>query len=561
MKAHFLFSFLLSISLTSLFSQDRAMGMDWDPEITKLAPKKILLASVSYRGMPASHSLEKYAPSVGDQGAYGTCNAFACAYTAETMIFAQTHGITDKATISKCAFSPTYLYQNIIQGGTNNCQKGSHPLTALIFMNEKGLPFNRTVPYACGKSWSSSAETEAVKYKIADAALLFGKDNEVLEPDFKVESTKKALLENTPVIIGFELPKSFQRVTSDIWNADPAEATGGWQHGKHAMVIVAYDDYKAGGAFKFMNSWGTVWGSGGYVWVKYADYTRYCLMAFQPFGDANSPLPDFIAEEAPQPAPRPKILPKRDEDIVDVDPKPKVEPKPTPQPKIEPKPQPQPKPQPKVDPKPQPKVEPKPQPQPKPTPQYDPVFTLKGSVEFKQNTGETMSANRISTRNLVVEDEKGAEDLSAYRMDKSYTSGTKFRFFINISEQAYIYAFATDLTGKVNRIMPYDDLISTHLGANSVVAFPSEKKVVKMDDNKGTDYMLILYSTEKLDSKAIAEKMTATTGGLSSKIKAALGDKLISKSDVNYSNTQIGFEFTSKKRGGVVPLMVELSHE
>ncbi len=554
MKTHFLFTFIFSLSISSLFSQDRAMGMDWDPEITKQAPTKILLASVSYRGMPSSYSLEKYAPSVGDQGQFGTCNAFACAYTAATMIFAQTHGITDKTTISKCAFSPTYLYQNILEGNTNNCQKGSHPLTALIFMNEKGLPFNRTVPYACGKTWSSSAEIEAAKYKIADAALLFGKDNEVLDPDFKVVSTKKALLENTPVIIGFELPKSFQRVTSDVWNADPAEATGGWQHGKHAMVVVAYDDYKAGGAFKFMNSWGTVWGSGGYVWVKYADYTRYCLMAFQPFGDGNTPLPDFIAEEAPKPTPRPKILPKRDEDIVDIDPKP--------QPKVQPKPTPQ------------PKIEPKPQPKPQPTPVYDPTFTLKGSVEFKTNTGETMSANRILTRNLIVEDDTQKEDkkqknteggtkedLVAYRMDKSYTSGTKFRFFINISEQAYIYAFATDLTGQVNRIMPYDDLTSTHVGANSVVAFPSEKKVVKMDENKGTDYMLILYSTEKLDSKAIAEKMTATKGGLSKKIKAALGDKLISKGDVKYDEKAIGFDFTSKKRGGVVPLMVEISHE
>ena len=549
MKLHLLFIFLMFLSLGSLSAQDRAMGMDWDPAITQKSPQKIQLASVSYRGMPAAYSLEKYAPAVGDQGNYGTCNAFACAYAAATMIFAQTHGISDKATISKCAFSPAFLYQSIVKDGGNNCQTGSHPVTALIFMNEKGLPFDRTVPYTCGKSWSNSAETEAEKYKIADAALLFGKDNEVLEPDFKVESTKKALVENTPVIIGFELPKSFFKVKTDTWNPDPAEALGDWKHGKHAMTVVAYDDYKAGGAFKLMNSWGSAWGGGGYVWVKYEDYTRCCLMALQPFGDPNAPLPDFIAEEAPKPAPRPKVVPKREE-VVDVDPKPN------------------PQPQPKVDPKPQPKVEPAPQPQPKPTPQYDPVFTLKGNVEFKQNTGEMMSANRISTRNLIVEDENKVpntagdkEDLTAYRMDKSYPSGTKFRFFINISQEAYIYAFATDLTGQVNRIMPYDDLTSTHVGANSVVAFPSEKKVVKMDDNKGTDYMLILYSTEKLDSKAIAEKMSATTGGLSRKIKAALGDKLIAKSDVNYSNTQIGFEFTSKKRGGVVPLMVELSHE
>jgi hypothetical protein len=552
MKLRILLTALLSATFALGFSQEYSLGMDWDPALTAKASTKIQLASVSYRGMPASYSLEKYAPSVGNQGNYGTCNAFACAYAAATMIFAQTHGITDKTTIDKLVFSPTYLYQNIVNNGGNNCQAGTHPVPALIFMNEKGLPFNKTVPYICGKSWSSTADKEAEKYKISDASLLFGKDNEVLTADFKVESTKKALLENTPVIIGFELPKSFFKVKTDTWDPDPAEALGNWQHGKHAMTVVAYDDYKAGGAFKLLNSWGSGWGSGGYVWVKYADYTRCCLMAFQPFGDANAPLPDFIAEVAPQPAPRPKVLPKRDE-VVDVEPKP--------QPKVEPKPQPKPTPQPT----PQPKVEPKPQ--PKPTPQYDPTFTLKGSVEFIQNTGEKMTANRISSRNLIVEDEDKSdnkpksEDLAAYRMDKSYPSGTKFRFFININEQAYIYAFATDLTGQVNRIMPYDDLISTHVGANSVVAFPSEKKVVKMDDNKGTDYMLILYSTEKLDSKAIAEKMSATKGGLSKKIKAVLGDKLVDKGDVKYSEKEIGFDFTSKKRGGIVPLMVELSHD
>jgi Papain family cysteine protease/Domain of unknown function (DUF4384) len=519
MKLHVSFTFFICLSIGSLTAQDRAMGMDWNPEITKKASKKIQLASVSYRGMPAAYSLEQYAPTVGDQGDYGTCNAFACAYASATMIFAQTHAITDKSVINKCIFSPTYLYEGIMTKGSNNCQTGSHPVTALIFMNEKGLPFLRTVPYACEKSWNSTADAEAQKYKIADAAMLFGKDNEVLEADFKVESTKKALLENTPVIIGFELPKSFFQVKSDTWNPDPAEALGDWKHGKHAMTVVAFDDRKAGGAFKIMNSWGKVWGDGGYVWVKYEDYTRCCFMAFQPFGDPNAPLPDFIAKETPKP-----------------------------QPKVEPTP--------------------KPNPIPVPTPVYDPVFTLKGSVEFKQNTGEAMTINRVSTRNLVVEDDRkaentegGKEDLVAYRMDKSYTSGTKFRFFISTTEQAYIYAFATDLTGKVNRILPYDDLISTHLGANSVVAFPSEKKVVKMDDTKGTDYMLILYSTQPLDSKAIAEKMSSTSGGLSKKIKAALGDKLIDKSLVTYSAEAIGFEFSSKKQGGVVPLMVEISHE
>ena len=63
-----------------------------------------------------------------------------------------------------------------------------------------------------------------------------------------------------------------------------------------------------------------------------------------------------------------------------------------------------------------------------------------------------MPANRVLTRNLIVADdnEKEAykEDLVAYRMDNSYSSGTKFRFFITTNTETFVYAFATDLTGK-----------------------------------------------------------------------------------------------------------------
>ena len=41
--------------------------------------------------------------------------------------------------------------------------------------------------------------------------------------------------------------------------------------------------------------------------------------------------------------------------------------------------------------------------------------------------------------------------------------------------------------------------------------------------------MLILFSTEKLNSADVATAMSKTSGGLSAKLKAALGDKLIDK--------------------------------
>ncbi|MFN7928198.1 MAG: C1 family peptidase [Blastocatellia bacterium] len=486
--------------------EEKGTGLVINQEELDRMPRKLELSSVSYRGMPPAHSLLQYAPYAGDQGTYGTCMAWATAYSAASMIFAQTHGITDREKITKAAFSPTYLFQNIVTTN-DNCQSGANPGKAIEAMLMLGVPFLRTVPYTCGKNWTNAADTEAKLYRALDVHLVFGTDKDPKDDSFKIETTKKALLENTPVIVGFDLPKSFFRVKGDLWNPDPSEATGGWQHGKHAMTVIGYDDRKEGGAFLLMNSWGRGWGNDGFVWVRYKDYNYFCMLAIQLFANPSSPVPEFIKDAPPS----------------------------------------------------------KPMPTPQPTPAPNAAFTLKGSVEFKLNTGEGMSASRISTRNLIVEDavKKNAagEDMVAYRMDKSYQSGTKFRFFINLSEQAYIYAFATDLTGKVNRILPFDDSLSTLVGARSVVAFPSDTKIVKMDDNKGTDYLLILYSTEKLDAKAIAERMSAESGGLSRKIRAALGTKLISKGDVQYDNNAIGFSYTSKTRGGIVPLMVEISHE
>ena len=179
---------------------------------------------------------------------------------------------------------------------------------------------------------------------------------------------------------------------------------------------------------------------------------------------------------------------------------------------------------------------------------------------------------------MVEEDAKIKEDLVAYTMMNSYSSGTKFRFYMNVDKEAYIYAFATDLTGKINKILPFDDLTSTHVGSNTVVAFPSDTKIIKLDENKGTDYLMILYSKEKLNVDEMMSVMNKTKGGLSAKIIAALGNKLIDKNKIQYDGKQVGFKVNIKAgtrnltvsdddksnteiaTGSVVPLMIEIKH-
>ena len=69
------------------------------------------------------------------------------------------------------------------------------------------------------------------------------------------------------------IPPSFGESTSDLWTPEDTDnidnATG------HAMVIIAYDDNKYGGAVQLMNSWGTDWGNEGYVWMAYEQVNNW----------------------------------------------------------------------------------------------------------------------------------------------------------------------------------------------------------------------------------------------------------------------------------------------
>lgn len=546
MKKQIVFIALAAVMALSVVAQPKyPTGANFNRATVAKTPRKVELSFRSFKSMPSSFSLEQYCPTPGNQGNHGTCVAFANGYGIATILYAKTHGITDKAVIDKYVFSPTYLYEQIKDASDADCQNGSDPIDALVTMIKGGDALISTVPYNCGAQLTDAAKAEAINYKIQDAAILFasadlmGDTKYEKTPEEKIESTKKALSEGSPVSTGFYLPISFSNITGDFWDYKDGEEAGDWKHRGHALAVVGYDDNKYGGSFRILNSWGNDWADHGYVWVRYKDYAKWCAMALQVFADPYTPEPAEKHHDKPKPEPDP-------------------------------------------EPKPEPKPDPKPEPKPEPKPDTENTYALGGDVEFRLNNDNKMEVTKISTRNLVVDedipDADKKEDLVAYRMTDTYSSGTKFRFYISTDQESYIYAFATDLKGKVNLLLPFDDLISTHIGANSVVAFPSDKKVIKMDNQKGTDYLLILYSKEKLDAANIATTMSGLSGSLSKKIKTALGNKLIDKDKIKYDPEKPGFKVPGKKGtrnlniaddddnnetpgGTVVPLMIEISHD
>jgi hypothetical protein len=479
---------LLVLTAGSLLhaQDDKGTGLIFDLPSYRGTPYKAELTAASYADIPKSASLERYCPTPGDQGRYGTCVAFAVAYHMRTVLYGIQHGITDKSQLNASLFSPTFVYEQIKSPDDTNCQKGTNPITALELMKNSGTARIATVPYQCGTPIGSGALLEAVDYTINDYQVLFMPD--VTDRDTRVNTVRKALAEGYPVVHCFTVVKSFYKAPR-VWRAQPTDGGAEGQHGRHAMLIVGYDDNLEGGCFRILNSWGPGWADGGYVWIPYDEFAKYSLGAIQVYG--------------PRPAP---------------------------------------------DTKPAPGV----------TPGKGAIKTteyhLKGRLQFRLRDASPMEAHRVVGSGT-------GDDLVAYKMNRPYPSGTRFRFFVTTNTEAYIYAFATDATGKVNKILPFEDGMSPLVGPDSTIAFPSEKKVVRMDEQKGTDYLLVLYTDRPLNAKQLHEKLNAATGPFATRLRSALGSRLVASGVAAYSVNEIAFEAQRVAPGGVVPLMVEIVHE
>jgi hypothetical protein len=509
-KAFFLLAAWIFVS--TLPAQNRPTGEVFDAELYNSLPLK---AKVSSRNiLPPMVSLEKYCPTPGDQTSYMTCAAWSSAYHFRTIIEAKQRGLTDRAEIDKLVYSPTWVYEILKQEGDDTCGEGLATARSLIVFKQLGVPSYKSLPFACmsgdQKTRFSKLDPlmpEAEKAKIRDLQILF-LAKEGVNPDEKIKAIKKVLAEGYPVLVSHTLYDSFHSA-KDVWRTQPGEATASDRHGSHAMVIVGYDDNKYGGAFRYLNSWGSGWGDDGFIWVPYTTTGDLCYGAYQAFPFARNPAP--APYTAPAPAPEPSPVPT-----------------------------------------------PTPSPAPAPVPMAD-VLPAAG-MEFRLRDGSPMKVSRISTRNLITEDDT-VDDRPAYRMTTPYPSGTRFRFYLETENEGYVYAFASDLTRQVNKIFPYDDQVSPLVGNNSIIAFPSDSKVIRMDNNPGTDYLLVLFSRQALDVDQLEKTMAATNGGLTNKVKAALGNALIDPSMVEYDAGVVGFGVKKGAKGTVVPVLVEITHQ
>jgi C1A family cysteine protease len=278
-KAALFFLILFFSSFVSLYSQNGQgfpRGAILDEDAYNRLPRKAALATRAYEGLPKSFSLKPYAPQPGDQTDYGTCVAWASAYAARTISESVAISRKNQTETTQNAFSPVYVYRTI-RPDDPECQQGARIFWALDLMKDSGavkmLDIERREDFP---RVDISLYRKSKKFPIADYVTLFTREDQK-KPGLIPRMVKKSLVEGKPIIIGMNTPNSFMEAEK-VWQ--PVESPEPY-YGGHAMCVVGYDDEKNGGAFEIINSWGSEWGNGGFMWIPYKVFVDFVFEGYE----------------------------------------------------------------------------------------------------------------------------------------------------------------------------------------------------------------------------------------------------------------------------------------
>ena len=259
-----------------------------DPETYEQFPKASKYRDV----LPDRVDLSSRFPTPGNQGRQGSCTAWAVAYGARSYYDGLANG---QGVSQQSAFSPAYIFNQLRHKEPGSCS-GSQISAALNLLKTQGVARIEDFPYTdrnCSRMPSSGVRASASANAIRGwKSIQYG----------QIETVKGELYRGNPVIVAMATTDTFDRVRGAAVFTDTRSETKGY----HAMNIVGYDDQK--GAFKLLNSWGTAYADGGYVWVDYGTMTMRGLQYFVMLVDPLAKPPEPPPPPPPRPSPRPPTL-------------------------------------------------------------------------------------------------------------------------------------------------------------------------------------------------------------------------------------------------------------
>ncbi|KAB2872484.1 MAG: C1 family peptidase [Bacteroidales bacterium] len=279
MKRNFkIFSFIVAgaIVATALFfnacQKETEEVLDQPDDIIYFSLGCELLPASDYAKLPLAKVpdvevkatvLDLNVPPVGNQGGEGSCVAWGTTYAARSINWQASHPATWSQSVN--IFSPEYVYNQIKV--RRPCSSGSYVIRGLDLLVAQGVCTWTSMPYtdvSCTLLPTTAQKTEAALYKISGYGTVT-RTTDVI---------KSFLAAGKPVIVAGPVNNAYMSLVSGaVLTTFDGSSLGG-----HCYCVVGYDDNK--GAFKFMNSWGTSWATGGFGYIAYGYETAWWTEAY-----------------------------------------------------------------------------------------------------------------------------------------------------------------------------------------------------------------------------------------------------------------------------------------
>ena len=227
--------------------------------------------------IPYRYSLKKFVPPVRKQKG-GTCVGFSTYYYALSTMYNKQFNITENKAKYAHSFDPYFLY-SIFFSDVDNCDSGLKFNNALNNLKKIGSKKLFFPPFTnCNENWNREKLTQTLDYSTPYSIKTWYSVKQQ-HPEY-LKNIKNLVYKGYPVIIGVDFVNSLYPYSSK--NTIGVKSTGLWspkyyekKEGGHAMCVVGYDDYKFGGSFLIVNSWGENFGDKGYLWLRYKDFKSF----------------------------------------------------------------------------------------------------------------------------------------------------------------------------------------------------------------------------------------------------------------------------------------------
>jgi hypothetical protein len=272
--------------------------------------------------------------------------------------------------------------------------------------------------------------------------------------------------------------------------------------GYHAICIIGYDDnFDNGdgtfGAVELMNSWGPVWGNGGFIHVKYQDLPKILNYAISLYDDA-----------LPVPPPDP------------------------------------------------PKPPPTPPPVPDPMKRMEGSFSL----ILSNGTSMRLEGDESGFRGLkLASAEKMTYNIldsypagTMFRIQFTSSQPAYVYVIATDARRSPLEQLFPDPDENISALLNFTSEVS--------VSIPDEKQYIQLDETAGEDYLCVIYSKEELNISTIANSLKNNPAKSFVKIvKEALADAIVDDSEVTFEKNRIAFKAASLNHTAV-PIFVKIKH-